>query len=114
MAQITEPTRLARPAAAANPAAGAMGAPVVMSEALSELAARGELRRYRKGTLLIQEGDHGDTIFIMPVSLIAACAGGASMNVKVWAYSSHWENDANPSKAFWLRNISLSISGSRK
>ncbi len=56
----------------------------------------------------------GDTIFIMPVSLIAACAGGASMNVTVWAYSSHWENDANPSKEFWLRNISLSISGSRK
>ncbi|MBP7668417.1 MAG: Crp/Fnr family transcriptional regulator [Burkholderiaceae bacterium] len=76
MAQITEPTRLARPAAAANPAAGAMGAPVVMSEALSELAARGELRRYRKGTLLIQEGDHGDTIFIIQSGRLRAFSAG--------------------------------------
>lgn len=29
------------------------------------LAARGALRRYRKGSLLIQEGDHGDTVFIV-------------------------------------------------
>lgn len=56
----------------------------------------------------------GDTIFIMPVSLISAASGGASMNVRVWAYSSHWTNDNNPSKPFWLRNISLSIAGSRR
>lgn len=36
-----------------------------MSDALAELAARGETRRYRKGTLLIQEGDFGDTLFII-------------------------------------------------
>ena len=29
------------------------------------LAACGALRRYRKGSLLIQEGDHGDTVFIV-------------------------------------------------
>jgi CRP/FNR family cyclic AMP-dependent transcriptional regulator len=29
------------------------------------LAARGAVRRYRKDTLLIQEGDHGDTLFIV-------------------------------------------------
>ena len=56
----------------------------------------------------------GDTIFIMPVSMIAASAGGASVNVKVYAYSSHWKNDSNPSKDFWLRNISLSVAGSRR
>lgn len=33
--------------------------------ALRTLASRGEPRRYRKGTLLIQEGDHGDTLFII-------------------------------------------------
>jgi CRP/FNR family transcriptional regulator, cyclic AMP receptor protein len=33
--------------------------------ALAELASRGEPRRYRKGTLLIQEGDRGDTMFIV-------------------------------------------------
>ena len=36
-----------------------------MSESLLALAARGETRKYRKGTLLIQEGDQGDTIFII-------------------------------------------------
>lgn len=35
------------------------------SPALAELASRGELRRYRKGTLLIQEGDVGDTLFVI-------------------------------------------------
>ena len=70
MAQLTDPPRLVRPAASAtaqasNPAAGGMGAPILMSDALAELAARGEVRRYRKGTLLIQEGDQGDTIFII-------------------------------------------------
>jgi len=33
--------------------------------ALRALAARGEPRRYRKGVLLIQEGDRGDTLFIV-------------------------------------------------
>jgi CRP/FNR family cyclic AMP-dependent transcriptional regulator len=37
----------------------------VMSDALRALAERGEARRYRKGTLLIQEGDQGDTLFIV-------------------------------------------------
>ena len=37
----------------------------LMSPALAALCDRGETRRYRKGTLLIQEGDHGDTLFII-------------------------------------------------
>ena len=36
-----------------------------MSESLLALAERGEIRRYRKATLLIQEGDQGDTLFII-------------------------------------------------
>jgi CRP/FNR family cyclic AMP-dependent transcriptional regulator len=32
---------------------------------LRALAAQGETRRYRKGTLLIQEGDQGDTLYII-------------------------------------------------
>lgn len=36
-----------------------------MSDALRALVERGESRRYRKGTLLIQEGDVGDTLFII-------------------------------------------------
>ena len=53
-----------------------MGSPVVMSDALAELAARGELRRYRKGTLLIQEGDQGDTIFIIQSGRLRAFSAG--------------------------------------
>jgi CRP/FNR family transcriptional regulator, cyclic AMP receptor protein len=36
-----------------------------MSPLLASLARRGEERRYRKGTLLIQEGDRGDTLYII-------------------------------------------------
>jgi CRP/FNR family cyclic AMP-dependent transcriptional regulator len=32
---------------------------------LRGLAARGDVRRYRKGTILIHEADHGDTLFIV-------------------------------------------------
>ena len=35
------------------------------SENLRQLAAQGELRRYRKGTIVIHEGDMGDTVFIL-------------------------------------------------
>ncbi len=53
-----------------------MGAPIEMSEALAELASRGEMRRYRKGTLLIQEGDQGDTIFIILSGRLRAFSAG--------------------------------------
>jgi CRP/FNR family cyclic AMP-dependent transcriptional regulator len=33
--------------------------------AVRDLAARGDVRRYRKGTLLIQEGDAGETVFVL-------------------------------------------------
>ena len=36
-----------------------------LSESVRALARRGEVRSYRKGTLLIQEGDVGDTIYII-------------------------------------------------
>jgi CRP/FNR family cyclic AMP-dependent transcriptional regulator len=37
---------------------------------LRELAAQGELRRYRKGTILIHEADVGDTLFIVLVGQV--------------------------------------------
>lgn len=81
MAQISEPPRLVRPAASAanpiaSPAFSGMGAPILMSDALAELAGRGEVRRYRKGTLLIQEGDQGDTIFIILSGKLRAFSAG--------------------------------------
>ena len=36
-----------------------------LSESLRALARRGEIRRYRKNTLLIEEGDHGDTLYLI-------------------------------------------------
>lgn len=36
-----------------------------LSESVRELAARGVVRRYRKGTVLIEEGDSGDTLYIV-------------------------------------------------
>jgi CRP/FNR family cyclic AMP-dependent transcriptional regulator len=36
-----------------------------LSEPLRALAKRGEIRRYRKNTLLIEEGDHGDTLYLI-------------------------------------------------
>jgi CRP/FNR family cyclic AMP-dependent transcriptional regulator len=60
---LTDSPRIARSNVGLT--AGTMGAPVLMSDALAALAERGEQRRYRKGTLLIQEGDQGDTLFII-------------------------------------------------
>ena len=34
-------------------------------ESLRELVVRGDVRRYRKGTILIQEGDVGETLFVV-------------------------------------------------
>jgi CRP/FNR family cyclic AMP-dependent transcriptional regulator len=47
--------------ATANPVADKPAVP----ESLRTLVARGQPRRYRKGTLLIQEGELGDTIYIV-------------------------------------------------
>ena len=47
-----------------------------MSEALTVLSGRGEIRRYRKGTLLIEEGDVGDTIYIILVGRMRVFSAG--------------------------------------
>ena len=48
------------------PAADATADPLTaLTDPLRLLAQRGEFRRYRKGHRLIQEGDHGDTLFII-------------------------------------------------
>jgi CRP/FNR family cyclic AMP-dependent transcriptional regulator len=43
---------------------------------LRPLAERGELRRYRKHTLLIEEGDRGDTLFIILSGRLRAYSNG--------------------------------------
>jgi len=64
--------------------AGTMPAPfsadpidhLAMSESLRALVRRGEVRRYRKGTVLIEEGDRGDTIFVILSGRLRAYAVG--------------------------------------
>lgn len=51
-----------------------------LSDGVRALARRGELRRYAKGTVLIQEGDRGDTIFVI-------------LDGKLRIYGSHLAND---------------------
>ncbi|RZU02945.1 Crp/Fnr family transcriptional regulator [Rivibacter subsaxonicus] len=51
-------------------------ADVSMPESLRLLAERAELRRYRKGTLLIEEGDRGDTLYIILAGSLRAFAIG--------------------------------------
>lgn len=50
-------------------------APIV-SDALRALVARGERRRYRKGTLLITEGEQGDTLYVVLSGRVRAYSGG--------------------------------------
>ena len=54
------------------------GLSAAMSASLRELARRGELRRYRKDTLLLEEGDHGDTLYIILAGRLRAFAAAAN------------------------------------
>lgn len=49
-----------------------------MSDALRELASRGELRHYRKGRILIEEGDRGETIYIIHSGRVRAYCAAAN------------------------------------
>lgn len=71
------PSNTAAPAQPATPiATPAAAALAAMSDALRALVDRGETRRYRKGTLLIQEGDAGDTLFIILSGRLRAFSSG--------------------------------------
>lgn len=59
-----------------SPGVGAEVSLATMSDALRALVGRGERRRYRKGTLLISEGEGGDTLYIVLSGRVRAYAGG--------------------------------------
>jgi CRP/FNR family cyclic AMP-dependent transcriptional regulator len=85
MVSPSDPPDLARPNLGLT--AGTMGMPVLMSDALVALAERGEQRRYRKGTLLIQEGDQGDTLFIIHSGRLRVyCAGDNDREITFGVY----------------------------
>ena len=77
MALFDEPAKTTAHTPAHTPAAALAALPPgLMSASLFALAERGEIRRYRKGTLLIQEGDQGDTIFIILSGRLRAFSAG--------------------------------------
>ena len=47
-----------------------------LSESLRALAQRGEIRHYRKHTLLIEEGDRGDTLYLIAAGRLRAFSEG--------------------------------------
>jgi CRP/FNR family cyclic AMP-dependent transcriptional regulator len=49
---------------------------LALTESLRALARRGEIRRYRKNTLLIEEGDHGDTLYLILAGRLRSYATG--------------------------------------
>jgi CRP/FNR family cyclic AMP-dependent transcriptional regulator len=57
-------------------ATGAHDGTHALPAALRALAARGRPRRYGKGTLLIEEGDQGDTLFIIVSGRVKAFSTG--------------------------------------
>ena len=48
------------------------------SEAVRELARRGEVRRYRRDTVLIEEGDRGNTLYIILAGRVRAYSAAAN------------------------------------
>ena len=48
------------------------------NDAVRGLAQRGEVRRYRKGTILIEEGDRGETIYIILSGRLRAYSAAAN------------------------------------
>ena len=56
--------------------AGLLAALEASAPSIAALARRGEVRRYRKGMLLIQEGDQGDTLYIVLEGRLRAFSEG--------------------------------------
>lgn len=50
---------------------------VLASPGLRELAARGRIQHYRKDAVIVHEGDHGDTLFILLAGRVKVFAAGA-------------------------------------
>jgi CRP/FNR family transcriptional regulator, cyclic AMP receptor protein len=64
------------PPAPNRPTAELLAELAAKAPSVAALAERGEVRRYRKGMLLIQEGDQGDTLYIVLQGRLRAFAVG--------------------------------------
>ena len=63
-----------------------------LSDSLRTLARRGELRRYKKGTVLIHEGDEGQTLFIILTGRLRAFSTDESASKEI-TYGSYGPGD---------------------
>ena len=76
-----------------------------MSPHLHELALRGELRRYRKGTVIIEEGDRGETLYVIlagRMRVYSAAANGREITFGVYGageYLGEMSLDGGPRSA---------------
>jgi len=73
MPGAARPMDVVPPAAASDPSSLLASLP----EALRTLAARGVPRSYRKGSLIIEEGSHGDTLYLLLRGRVRAFSGDA-------------------------------------
>lgn len=69
-----------------------------------------EVNRQRFGI----RGSDGDVEFILPVTLMGIASASNSITIEVYAFNAHWNNETQTSNIFMMRNISLTIAGSRK
>lgn len=58
--------------------------------------------------------DTGNAKGQFPINLAAPASGTGTTNIKVYVHNSHWSNAAQVTRPFWLRSITLSVSGTRR
>ncbi|WP_411838566.1 hypothetical protein [Paracoccus sp. ME4] len=51
---------------------------------------------------------------MFPVNLTGTASGNGATNIKVYVYNSNWANIGSTSASFWMRNLQLTVSGTRR
>ena len=70
-----------------------------------------EVARTRIGT---RANGGSDAVAMIPVSLLGTASGFGSTRVQVFVYNSHWSNPDSTSNPFTIRNIKVTVSGTRR
>ena len=56
----------------------------------------------------------GETVALFPISLIGTASGNSSTNIRVEAWNSNWANATGVSRPFYLRDLKLTVSGTKR
>lgn len=70
-----------------------------------------EVARTRIGT---RANGGSDAVAMIPVTLLGTASGYGSTRVQVFVYNSNWGNPDNSSNPFTIRNIKVTVSGTRR